>query len=77
MQLMAYELGGAVAPNDHREYGPAELQVLEPYGIFGRVSPVTRVWMSHGDRVEALPPASIRWLRARIRRWPRSATHRV
>jgi len=56
MQLMAYEMGGAVAPNDHREYGPAELQVLEPHGIFGRVSPVTRVWMSHGDRVEALPP---------------------
>ncbi|HEX6509089.1 MAG TPA: glutamine-hydrolyzing GMP synthase [Chloroflexota bacterium] len=56
MQLMALEMGGKVAPATSREYGPADLRVLEHGGIFESVQPSTRVWMSHGDRVDGLPP---------------------
>jgi GMP synthase (glutamine-hydrolysing) len=56
MQLMALEMGGRVAPSARREYGPAELRVLERRGVFYGMPAETRVWMSHGDRVEELPP---------------------
>lgn len=55
MQLMARELRGTVKPATHREYGPAELEVLDDGTIFQRLPGKTRVWMSHGDRVEDLP----------------------
>jgi GMP synthase (glutamine-hydrolysing) len=55
MQLMAHQMGGRVAPAARREYGPAELRILDRDGIFDAVSETTRVWMSHGDRIEALP----------------------
>ena len=56
-QLLAVQLGAAVEPSSHREYGPAKLEVLEPVGIF---NPFMRgdqlaVWMSHGDRLANLP----------------------
>jgi GMP synthase (glutamine-hydrolysing) len=56
MQLMTHLLGGRVARGLQREYGLAHLTVDEPAGIlrgFGG-GPVP-VWMSHGDRIEALP----------------------
>jgi GMP synthase (glutamine-hydrolysing) len=56
MQLMAHELGGQVAPAQHREYGPAELEIVDPDGIFAGLPRRTRVWMSHGDRVDGVPP---------------------
>jgi GMP synthase (glutamine-hydrolysing) len=56
MQLLALEMGGRVAPATRREYGPAELRLLERRGIFHGMPAETRVWMSHGDRVEELPP---------------------
>jgi GMP synthase (glutamine-hydrolysing) len=60
MQLLAHALGGRVAPAGEREYGPAELDVLAPSSplFAGLPSPTTsmEVWMSHGDRVEELPP---------------------
>ena len=56
LQLMAHELGGRVVPSGSREYGPAELEVLEPGVLFRDLPARFRVWMSHGDRVEALPP---------------------
>ena len=55
MQLMALELGGAVEHSDHREYGRAELSVLEASSIFAGLQPSETVWMSHGDRVTTLP----------------------
>lgn len=55
MQLMALEMGGHVAPSAHREYGPAELHIVQPEGLFAGVPECTRVWMSHGDRVDKLP----------------------
>ncbi|MBX3181727.1 MAG: glutamine-hydrolyzing GMP synthase [Polyangiaceae bacterium] len=57
-QLMARELGGQVEPSDHREYGPAELTIDAQQGPFQpfSVGESLGVWMSHGDRLTALPP---------------------
>ncbi len=58
MQLMTHLLGGRVARGEHREYGLAHVAVDDPRGIllgFGRGERVP-VWMSHGDRIESLPP---------------------
>ncbi|MGB9898637.1 glutamine-hydrolyzing GMP synthase [Thermanaerothrix sp.] len=54
MQALAHALGGNVAPAPEREYGPAEIETLLPNPLLppGR----QRVWMSHGDRIETLPP---------------------
>jgi GMP synthase (glutamine-hydrolysing) len=57
VQLTAHLLGGKVAPAERREYGRASLRITEPGDLFhgfaaGEEIPV---WMSHGDRVEALP----------------------
>lgn len=57
MQVLAHELGGRVAPAAEREYGPAELAVLAPdVPLFASLPLREPVWMSHGDRIEALPP---------------------
>ncbi|TMD55253.1 MAG: glutamine-hydrolyzing GMP synthase [Chloroflexi bacterium] len=56
MQLIAYHLGGEVAPGDRREYGPAVLEVEDPSGLFAGLPAEMPVWMSHGDNVPKLPP---------------------
>jgi GMP synthase (glutamine-hydrolysing) len=57
-QLVARLLGGRVAAADHREYGRAHVKVTQNAGIFEKfpLGEDLAVWMSHGDRVEALPP---------------------
>ena len=55
-QVLVRHLGGTVEAAREREYGPAELRVadaLDP--LFDGVPAVSTVWMSHGDRVTALP----------------------
>jgi GMP synthase (glutamine-hydrolysing) len=58
-QTMAAQLGGAVAAGGKREFGRAEIEVVGQSALFeglwaqGRRYPV---WMSHGDKVTALPP---------------------
>ena len=57
-QTMAHQLGGSVAPSDNREFGRAFIEITGESILFdGLWSPGERhqVWMSHGDRVEALP----------------------
>jgi GMP synthase (glutamine-hydrolysing) len=64
MQTMAAQLGGRVLPSSHREFGYAEVEADADAvlfrGIADRPGPagggLLDVWMSHGDRVEALPP---------------------
>jgi len=57
MQLIAHHLGGRVAPATHREYGPADLITIEHGSpLFEGLDAPMRVWMSHGDRLEGLPP---------------------
>ena len=58
VQLAAHVLGGRVARADAREYGAAQVVVEKAEGIFHRfkAGESIDVWMSHGDRIEALPP---------------------
>jgi hypothetical protein len=56
MQLQSYALGGQVAPPAEREFGPATIEVLDDRSLFAGTPSEQLVWMSHGDRIEALPP---------------------
>jgi GMP synthase (glutamine-hydrolysing) len=57
VQLFAHVGGGKVARAEAREYGAATVTIEKPEGIFHRFKPgeTIDVWMSHGDRIEALP----------------------
>src|SRR5215467_1359361 len=55
MQLMAYTLGGAVAPAPQREFGHATVTVTRQAPLFSGVPSDIRVWASHGDFVAAPP----------------------
>lgn len=54
-QLMAFEMGGVVTPGNHREYGRAELEVLDSSDLLPEKNAI-ECWMSHGDLVETPPP---------------------
>ncbi len=63
MQTMAMQLGGRVAPSSHREFGYARVRRSGSSRLLDgiaqddeRESPELDVWMSHGDRVELVPP---------------------
>ncbi|HET9146720.1 MAG TPA: glutamine-hydrolyzing GMP synthase [Acetobacteraceae bacterium] len=58
-QAMCAQLGGTVEVSDHREYGRAFIDITEGCALFDGVwekGSRAQVWMSHGDRVTALPP---------------------
>jgi GMP synthase (glutamine-hydrolysing) len=58
-QAMCAQLGGKVAASDHREFGRAFIEVTDDCALLADLWPrgsKEQVWMSHGDRVEALPP---------------------
>jgi GMP synthase (glutamine-hydrolysing) len=59
LQLMAYLLGGRVEPSAHREYGFAHLEIQDRSGLFRGIKNRGQVWMSHGDRVEKMPPGFV------------------
>jgi GMP synthase (glutamine-hydrolysing) len=57
-QTMCDVLGGKVEPADHREFGRAEVRVTADSALFDGVwkkGGSYPVWMSHGDRVMAIP----------------------
>ena len=57
-QTMCAQLGGKVEPSDHREFGKAFVEVRQPNALFDGVwekGERHQVWMSHGDRVTAIP----------------------
>jgi GMP synthase (glutamine-hydrolysing) len=59
MQTMCAQLGGRVALSEHQEFGRAFIDILDECRLFEGLWPKgsrEQVWMSHGDRVEALPP---------------------
>jgi GMP synthase (glutamine-hydrolysing) len=64
MQTMAQQLGGRVASSCEREFGYAEVTVTGGSRLLDELADrrnaagdaVLDVWMSHGDRVDALPP---------------------
>ena len=61
LQLMAKMLGGRVDKSAHREYGAADVEIVSARGPFAgfEAGASVKVWMSHGDRVEALPPGFV------------------
>jgi len=72
MQLLAHAFGGQVAPAQAREYGPATIELTDAAcDLFIRLRSIDQapdeptgesatqrlsVWMSHGDRIESVPP---------------------
>lgn len=57
-QMICAQLGGEVERSDHREFGRAKVEVVKDTPLFDGVWDVGssyQVWMSHGDRVNALP----------------------
>src|SRR5690349_10457962 len=67
MQTMAVQLGGKVEWSDHREFGYAEVRAHGHTKLLAGVQDFStpeghgmlKVWMSHGDKVTALPPGFV------------------
>ena len=63
MQTMAHQLGGKVQGSDKREFGYAQVEVLNATQLFDKIedeisakgTPLLDVWMSHGDKVIEVP----------------------
>jgi GMP synthase (glutamine-hydrolysing) len=55
LQFMVHALGGKVRPADKREYGHAQVEVLNGSRLFEGLPKVLPVWMSHGDEAVELP----------------------
>jgi GMP synthase (glutamine-hydrolysing) len=57
MQVITKQLGGEVTPGTKREYGHAVMHISEEDSpLFAGLPDSTTVWMSHGDKIEAMPP---------------------
>lgn len=67
MQTMAHQLGGKVISSDIREFGYAQLALQGHSALLSHIEDeidtdaqaLLDVWMSHGDKVEALPSGFI------------------
>ncbi|MGD2177754.1 MAG: glutamine-hydrolyzing GMP synthase, partial [Anaerolineae bacterium] len=59
MQLLAHHLGGHVTRATKQEYGPTKVELVGPATPLLRdlqsADTSLQVWMSHGDRIEAVP----------------------
>ena len=66
MQLIAHLQGGSVIGGGRREYGRADVEVIEAAGLFAgfEVGDKSQVWMSHGDHVDAVPPGYVQTARS-------------
>ena len=56
LQFIAHKLGGKVSPAEKREYGYAEVELLNGSPLFKNLPRSLQVWMSHGDEALDLPP---------------------
>ncbi|MFA6322266.1 MAG: glutamine-hydrolyzing GMP synthase [Candidatus Buchananbacteria bacterium] len=54
-QLLAQHFGGQVAPGKVKEYGFAELSLVNSSPLFKCVPKCSKIWMSHGDAVSLWP----------------------
>ena len=59
MQLLAHQLGGRVEPGTEREYGPATISRTGESALLAGLPDELEVWMSHGDRIKAVPPGFV------------------
>lgn len=57
MQALTFKLGGEVSSAAQREYGSAEIRIINDNPLLK--GDKLSVWMSHGDRVKRLPPGFI------------------
>jgi GMP synthase (glutamine-hydrolysing) len=87
MQLIAHRLGGYVSGSLEREYGPATLSLVgvndplfSDLGADAKKSTLMesdprglQVWMSHGDKVEELPPGFLPLARSENSRYAAAA----
>lgn len=55
LQLTVMTLGGNVARGNAREYGKAEIEITGESPLLKGLPSPLQVWMSHGDKVTALP----------------------
>ncbi|OUX37360.1 MAG: GMP synthase (glutamine-hydrolyzing) [Kiritimatiellaceae bacterium TMED266] len=55
MQLTAHLLGGNVQRGEKHEYGKATMQITTDSPLYQNLENELQVWMSHGDKVVALP----------------------
>ena len=63
MQTMAEQLGGGVQSSEHKEFGYASVEVITESALFKNIedsvndagNALLDVWMSHGDKVSAIP----------------------
>lgn len=63
MQTMAHQLGGSVQGSEIREFGYAQVELLEATPLFDKIedeigangNALLDVWMSHGDKVKTIP----------------------
>ena len=63
MQTMSEQLGGSVAGSDKREFGYAQVEVIEQSPLLAQIedhinsdgNALLDVWMSHGDKVATIP----------------------
>ncbi|MHB8481381.1 MAG: glutamine-hydrolyzing GMP synthase [Nitrospiria bacterium] len=65
MQLMTRILGGEVLKGQKREYGRSDMFIDDSSDLFKDIttftlSSVITVWMSHGDKIEKMPPGFIK-----------------
>ncbi|MGE3967552.1 MAG: glutamine-hydrolyzing GMP synthase [Dongiaceae bacterium] len=57
-QAICEQLGGKVEGSDHREFGRATVEVIGDCALFDdvwRKGDKSQVWMSHGDKISAIP----------------------
>src|SRR5215467_2313394 len=55
LQFMAHALGGKVKAAKHREYGHAQVELIDNSELFAKLPRSLEVWMSHGDEALELP----------------------
>ena len=57
MQVITKQLGGKVSPGTKQEYGHAVLHISDAASpLFAGLDNSPTVWMSHGDKIEEMPP---------------------
>jgi GMP synthase (glutamine-hydrolysing) len=55
LHFIVHHLGGKIRPADKREYGHAEITLVDDTPLFAGLSRTQSVWMSHGDETLELP----------------------
>ncbi len=56
MQLITKIFGGILKSKEHREYGLKYIKVEKKTIILNEIPEINKVWMSHGDHIEKVPP---------------------